>query len=269
MTIEDLLTFRMGFGTITEPSMDPRWPIVEAWEQRDLVLGPPDPRTPHEPDEWIRLFAELPLMCRPGTRWQYNVGTLVLGVLLARAAGRPLGDLLRERIFEPLGMTDTGFWLPAEKAARLPAYYFRGSEVRGTGPRTWISPPAFPSGSAGLVSTVDDFLTFGRMLLDGGVHGGTRLLSEKSVDLMTHNHLTDEQVAGAGTLLGGSGWGLGVGVTVTADEISGPGRYGWSGGYGTTWFNDPGERLVAIAMTQVSEFLWNGAQTEFSELAYR
>jgi CubicO group peptidase (beta-lactamase class C family) len=126
----------------------------------------------------------------------------------------------------------------------------------------------FPSGAGGLASTVDDFYTFGRMLLDGGVHGGTRLLSEKSVDLMTRNHLTDEQVGTAGMLLGGSGWGLGMAVTVQTDEISGPGRYGWSGGYGTTWFNDPGERLTGIAMTQVSDFLWSGALTDFNKRAY-
>ena len=267
VTIEDLLTFRMGFGAVTEP-MDPVWPIVEAGRRRPLVLGEPDPRTPYGPDEWIQLFGELPLMCQPGSRWQYNVGSLVLGVLLARAAGKPLGDVLRERVFEPLGMRDTGFWLPAEKATQLPAYYFKGEERTGTGAEVWSSPPVFPSGAGGLVSTVDDFYTFGRMLLDGGVHGGTRLLSEKSVDLMTRNHLTDEQVGTAGMLLGGSGWGLGMAVTVQTDEISGPGRYGWSGGYGTTWFNDPGERLTGIAMTQVSDFLWSGALTDFNKRAY-
>jgi len=268
VTIEDLLTFRMGFGQITEPAMDPPWPIVEGWKERQLEFGPPDPRTPHDPDEWIRLFAELPLMAQPGTRWQYNGGTLVLGVLLARAAGKPLAEVLAERVFEPLGMTDTGFWLPAEKAAQLPSYYLQGKEITTTGPEVWSSPPVFPSGSGGLVSTADDLLAFGRMLLSGGVYGGTRLLSEKSVDLMTHNHLTPDQIATAGMLLGNSGWGLGLAVTVEADEISGPGRYGWSGGYGTTWFNDPGEGLIGIALTQVSDFLWSGALTEFDKLAF-
>jgi CubicO group peptidase (beta-lactamase class C family) len=106
------------------------------------------------------------------------------------------------------------------------------------------------------------------MLLDRGVHGGTRLLSEKSVELMTTNHLTPAQIARAGRILDGSGWGLGMAVTVAPDEISGPGRYGWSGGYGTTWFNDPNARLIAIAMTQVSDFMWSGALTEFDKLAY-
>jgi CubicO group peptidase (beta-lactamase class C family) len=270
VTIEDLLTFRMGFGQITEPSMDPEWPIVEAWKSRQLMMGRPYPATPHDPDQWVRLFGELPLMCQPGTRWQYNAGPMVLGVLLARAAGRPLGEVLSERVFEPLGMIDTGFSLSLEKAAQLPSYYLQGEDLTAqTGPEVWSSAPAFPSGSGGLVSTVDDVLAFGRMLLAGGVHGGTRLLSENSVDLMTRNHLTAEQMATAGMLLGGSGWGLGLAVTVEPDEISGPGRYGWAGGYGTTWFNDPSADLIGIAMTQVSDFLWNGGMVEFEKLAYR
>ncbi|WP_199511653.1 serine hydrolase domain-containing protein [Nucisporomicrobium flavum] len=274
ITVEDLLTFRMGHGLITEPTFDPPWPIVEAARDLELVMGPPDPRTPHDPDEWIRRFGTLPLMTQPGEKWQYNTGTLVLGVLLARAAGKPLGDVLRERLFDPLGMRETGFSLPAERARELPASY-AGEPGTGelvaatnTGPEVWSSPPRFPSGSAGLVSTVDEFCTFARMLLDGGVHGGTRLLSEQSVELMTTNRLTPEQVVSAGQLLGGSGWGFGVGVSITADDVSAPGRYGWSGGYGTTWFNDPHERLIAIAFTQVSDFLWSGAQKEFSRLAY-
>jgi CubicO group peptidase (beta-lactamase class C family) len=114
---------------------------------------------------------------------------------------------------------------------------------------------------------VEQYYTFARMLLHRGVHGGTRLLSEKSVELLTTNHLTPAQIAGAGQLLDGAGWGLGMGVTVAPDEISGPGRYGWSGGYGTSWFNDPNHRVTAIALTQVSDFLWTGARAEFDRLA--
>ena len=274
VTIEDLLTFRFGFGTITEPEFDPPYPINVAADGMRLVLGHPDPRTPHDPDAWIRLFGSLPLMYQPGERWNYNVGTLVLGVLLARAAGKPLGDVLRERVFEPLGMAETGFWLPPERARQLPRYYMTDFETgklaerTDTGPEIWSEPPVFPSGAGGLVSTVDEYLTFARMLLNRGVHGGTRLLSEKAVELMTTNHLTPAQIASAGQILGGSGWGLGIAVTVEPDEVSGPGRYGWSGGYGTTWFNDPDERLIAMALTQVSDFLWSGALTEFDRLAY-
>jgi CubicO group peptidase (beta-lactamase class C family) len=273
VTIEDLLTFRMGFGLITEPEFNPPYPINRAGADLALALGEPDPRTPHDPDEWIRRFGTLPLMHQPGERWSYNAGTLVLGVLLARAAGRPLGDVLRERLFDPLGMSETGFWLPPERAWQLPAYYMTDfgtgqmTERTDTGPEVWSRPPAFPSASGGLVSTVDELYTFARMLLNRGVHGGTRLLSEKAVELLTTNHLTPAQIASGGQLLDGGGWGLGMGVTVEPDEISAPGRYGWSGGYGTTWFNDPNRRLTAIALTQVSDFLWTGARAEFERLA--
>jgi CubicO group peptidase (beta-lactamase class C family) len=272
VTIEDLLTFRNGFGTLTEPTFDPPFPIVQAAEQLQLVLGRPDPRTPHDPDEWIRRFSTLPLMHQPGERWLYNTGTLVLGVLLARAARQPLGDLLRERLFEPLGMAETGFWLPAERAAQLPPHYMTDAETgKITEQRTegWSAPPVFPSGSGGLVSTVDEFHVFARMLLRHGVHGGTRLLSEQSVHLMTTNRLTPEQITTSGDILSGRGWGLGMGVTLSPEApATEPGQYGWAGGYGTTWFNDPHADLTAIAMTQVSDFLWSGAHAEFQQAAY-
>jgi len=275
VTVADLLTFTFGFGAIVVgDDVDPDYPIVRAWRGQQLVMGEPDPRTPHDPSEWMRRFGSLPLIHQPGENWMYNAGTLVLGVLLARAGGQPLPELLRERVFEPLGMTDTGFWLPAARAAELPSHYMtdfatgRMAERPGAGPTIWSAPPVFPSGSAGLASTADDFLSFARLLLNRGVHGGTRLLSEQSVAAMTTNHLTPAQIEGGGMLLGGSGWGYGMAVTVERDEVSAPGRYGWSGGYGTTWFNDPAEGLISIVLGQVSDLLWNGSITEFGRLAY-
>lgn len=274
ITVEELLTFRMGFGMIIEPSFDPPFPINKAAHELQLVLGQPDPRTPHDPDEWIKRFGSLPLMYQPGERWQYNVGTLVLGVLVARAAGQPLGDFLRARIFDPLGMSETGFWLPAEYTRRLPSYYmtdFQSGKLEQrtvSTPSEWASPPVFPSGSAGLLSTADDFLSFARLLLNRGVHQGERLLSAESVERMTTNHLTREQITGGGVLLGGRGWGLGMAVAVEPDAVSPvPGRYGWDGGYGTSWFNDPQHDLVAVALTQTSDFMWNGGMDEFAKLA--
>jgi len=275
VTVADLLTFTLGVGLIVEGAgINPDYPIVQAWRDQQLVMAEPDPRTPHDPAEWIRRFGSLPLIHQPGEAWMYNAGTLVLGVLLARAGEQPLPDLLRERVFEPLGMTDTGFWLPAERAAELPPHYVADSatgqmaERPGTEPVIWSVPPVFPSGSAGLVSTADDFSRFARLLLDRGVHGGTRLLSEQSVAAMTTNHLTPAQIAGGGMLLGGSGWGYGMAVTVEPDEVSAAGRYGWAGGYGTTWFNDPAEGLISIVLGQVSDLLWNGSISEFGKLAY-
>jgi CubicO group peptidase (beta-lactamase class C family) len=151
----------------------------------------------------------------------------------------------------------------------LPGYYMTnfatGQLERRTAspPEEWSTPPPFPSGAGGLVSTVDDFLAFARML----VNGGRGLLSPGSVEVMTRNHLTPEQVASAGMLLGGRGWGYGVGVVLEPEATWPlPGRYGWSGGYGTSWFNDPSRQIVAMAMTQVSDFLWNGGLAEFESL---
>ncbi len=275
ITIEDLLTFRLGYGfIIVEPTtFNPPYPIIQRAEELELAMAQPDPRTPHDPDEWIARFATLPLMYQPGERWQYNVGSLVLGVLVARAAGQPLDVFLRDRLFEPLGMRDTGFVLSADRVDRLPTEYAtdfstgKMEEVKITGPDVWTAPPRFPSGAGGLLSTVDDYCAFARLLLDDGVHKGRRLLSEASIEAMATNHLTTEQIAGGGVLLDGQGWGYGLGVSVLQDDVSAPGRYGWSGGYGTTWFNDPSRGRIAIALTQVSDFMFNGALTEFNLLA--
>jgi CubicO group peptidase (beta-lactamase class C family) len=274
ITVEDLLTFRMGYGMLIEPTFDPPFPIVHAANELTLVTGPPGRDVPHDPDQWIERFATLPLMYQPGERWQYNIGSLVLGVLLARAAGLPLEAVLRTRIFEPLGMNDTGFCIPAEKTDRLPSQYttdFQTGKVglqALTGADVWTRPPTFPSGAGGLLSTIDDYLAFARLLLNKGLHRDGRLLSERSVEMMTTNHLTSEQIAGGGPLLSGSGWGFGMAVTVVPDDVSPvPGRYGWSGGYGTTWFNDPHRHLVAIALTQTAGFLFNGGLAEFDDLA--
>jgi CubicO group peptidase (beta-lactamase class C family) len=274
ITVEDLLTFRMGFGMVTEPTFNPPFPIVTAADDLDLVLGPPDPGTPHPPDEWIRLFGTLPLMYQPGERWQYNVGALVLGVLVARATEAPLGEVLKSRLFEPLGMVDTGFWTTPANVERIPSYFmteFGSGALRLqplSSPGEWTTPPVFPSGAAGLLSTADDFLAFARLLLNGGTHRGKRLLSTSSVALLTTNHLSPHQIQTAGILLEPKGWGYGMAVASQPDEVSPiAGRYGWDGGYGTVWFNDPHRELVAIAMTQTSDFLFNGGRAEFTTLA--
>lgn len=262
VTVDDLLTFRLGHGMIVEPEMDPPVPVVRRGAELELMFGPPEPRSPFGVDEWVRRFASLPLIHQPGEKWMYNTGTLVLGALISRATGQALGAVLADRIFEPLGMKHTGFALPRDLAERLPAQYLDGkAENTATGPEHWLAEPPFPSGSGGLASTVDDYLAFARLLLNRGVHGGTRLLSEHSVELMTTNHLSPEQIASGAFLLGGSGWGMGLGVVLDS------GRYGWSGGYGSDFFVDPAQRLIAIAMTQVSPFLWTGGMEEFTRLA--
>jgi len=271
LTVDDLLTFRLGHGLIVEPEFNPpAYPIIAKALELDLRMAEPDPRTPHEPDEWLRRFATLPLMDQPGVRWRYNTGSLILGVLLARVSGRPLAEVFDERLFTPLGMADTGFWLPAERAAELPSHYLtdfstgKMTEQTVTGPDVWSRPPAFPSGAAGLTSTVDDVARFARLMRDQGAG----LVSASAYRMMTTNVLTPEQIAGGGFVLSGRGWGHGMSVAVTPDEVSDtPGRYGWEGGYGTLWFNDPASGRTVILLSQVSDALFNGTFTEFGRLA--
>lgn len=273
ITVEDLLTFRMGYGLIVDPFEPESYPIIAAANDLRLTMSVPYPPTPHEPDEWIRRFGTLPLMSQPGERWRYNAGSLVLSVLIARASGQPLSEFLRDRVFRPLGMRRTGFSLPAADAARLPDLYQRNPDTGQLELSTWFPPdeltrpPAFPSGASGLIATIDDYLAFSRMLRNRGVHHGRRLLSADSVRLLTTNHITPQQVADGGFVLTGRGWGYCMSVSVTPDEISQPGRYGWEGGFGTVWFTDPSRDLTAIAMTQNLGFLFDGGAAEFQRLA--
>jgi CubicO group peptidase (beta-lactamase class C family) len=258
INVRDLFTFRMGLGVIMGPP--DVYPIQKAASALQIVgFGAPNVATPHGPDEWLRRVATLPLMHQPGEKWMYNMGSYVLGVLIARASGRPFETFLRERIFEPLGMNDTGFSVPAAKLDRLVNAYWPNAQTGALDlhddakKSQWARPPAFPDGGAGLVSTVDDYLAFGRMMLDKGKHGAERILSRASVELMTTDQLTPAQKAASpfADLWESHGWGLGVCVVTRRDGVAAsPGRYGWDGGYGTSWSSDTAEDLVAILMTQ-------------------
>jgi CubicO group peptidase (beta-lactamase class C family) len=171
-------------------------------------------------------------------------------------------------------MADTGFWTTPTNTGRIPSYYltdFATGELKlqpVSKPDEWSTPPAFPSGAGGLLSTADDFLAFARLLLNHGTHQGKQLLSAESVALLTTNHLTPGQIDSAGFMLEPKGWGYGMAVAAGPDEVSEvPGRYGWDGGYGTVWFNDPHRDLIALALTQNSDFLFNGSRAEFTTLA--
>jgi CubicO group peptidase (beta-lactamase class C family) len=260
ITVRDLLTFRMGFGIIMA-AWD-LYPIQKATSELLLGQGMPSPSTPPAPDEWIRRLGTLPLMHQPGEQWMYNTGSDVLGVLIARASGQPFETFLRERLFEPLGMKDTAFSVPATKLDRFATSY--GTNV-GTGALEvydeaeggqWSRPPAFPSGAAGLVSTIDDFLAFGQMMLNKGKHGSERILSRPSVETMTTDQLTPGQKAVSGLVPGAfdnHGWGFGVSIVTRRDDVAGTvGKYGWDGGLGTSWSSDPSEEMVTILMTQAA-----------------
>lgn len=269
ITLRDLLTFRMGTGLAFAPDAS-AVPILRAIRDHGLGLGPPKPSEQPEPDEWMRRLGSLPLMCQPGERWMYNTAYDVLGVLIARASGQPLGTFLHECIFDPLGMRDTGFSAPPESLDRLAVSYDTDPETGALvvyDPALggeWSRPPAFPSGAAGLVSTLDDYLAFGQMMLDKGRHGKERILSRPTVELMTTDQLTPEQKAVSGFYPGyfdSRGWGFGVCVVTRRDDVSAvPGRFGWDGGLGTSWFSDPREDLVGVLMTQRLAF------PQFSEI---
>jgi CubicO group peptidase (beta-lactamase class C family) len=258
ITVRDLLTFRMGFGQMMAPP--DAYPILKAASERQIGMGPPSPATMPAPDEWIRRLGALPLMRQPGERWMYNTGSDTLGVLIARAVGQPLETFLRERIFEPLGMKDTGFSVPASKIDRLATSYWTHPETKAlavydeAAGGQWSRPPAFPSGAGGLVSTIDDYLAFGQMLLNRGMHSGERILSRLSVEAMTTDQLTPEQKAISGLVPGyfdSHGWGFGVAIVTRRDDIAAvPGRFGWDGGLGTSWYSDPQEDMVGILLTQ-------------------
>jgi CubicO group peptidase (beta-lactamase class C family) len=257
ITLEDLLTFRMGFGVVM--AAPNTYPIQTATEALQLgTLGPPWPPTPHAPDEWIRRFATLPLMHQPGEQWMYNTGSQVLGVLLERAAGQPLEVFLRERVFEPLGMRDTGFSVGPEHLDRLTTAYTPDPEsgaldiLDAVDDSYWSRPPVFPDAGGWLVSTIDDYWAFVQMMLNQGEHRGRRILSESSVELMTTDHLSSEQRSAVPVFLGDhGGWGFGLLVPASGAAARPiPGGFGWDGGTGTTWRSDVDRDITGILFTQ-------------------
>jgi CubicO group peptidase (beta-lactamase class C family) len=255
ITVEDLLTFRLGWGIVFEPA---DMPFNKAAAELGICgFGMPNPEMPFGLDEWLKRLGTLPLLHQPGEAWLYTTGSDVQGALVARASGRPLDIFIRERITEPLGMKDTGFGVPVEKADRLATGYFPNAGklelFDESGPKSrYAHPPKFPEGDSGLTSTVDDLLAFSRMLLAGGRHGGQRMLSEGSIRAMTTNHLTPAQAKGGEEILRpGHGWGYGLSVLAwpSPDGLQ-PGAFGWSGGFGTSWYMDPAKGLTAILLTQ-------------------
>ncbi|RBY79541.1 serine hydrolase [Geodermatophilus sp. TF02-6] len=255
ITVRDVLTLRLGLGmdfTAPWPS-----PTVVAVQAAGLPLGPPAPQAAPGPDEWLRRLATVPLAYQPGERWLYHTGASVLGVLVARAAGRPLPEVLTERVLEPLGMTSTGFGVPESARDRLGPHWTPPDDdgaraVYDPADGQWARPPAFPDGGDGLVSTVDDLAAFAGMLCAGGVApSGDRVLGAEAVRAMTTEQVgpVDDE---------GGGWGLGIGVRRT-DEPAGrsAGSYGWDGGLGSSWWTDPVTGTTAVLLTNQ---MWSSPQ---------
>jgi len=245
VTTRDLLTFTWGFGMQGAMFMAPEpWPIVTAVAERELgAFGPPQPDTTPEPDTWMARLGELPLLAQPGERWLYSAGSQVLGVLAARAADAPFEDVMAERVLAPLGMDDTAFY--ADDTRRLATAYERRDgklEVSDPPDGQWSRPPRFPDGAGGRVSTAEDLLRFGRMLL---LPGGNPVLTAGTVAEMTRDQLTPAQrvnVWPGFSFLDDRGWGYGVSVTEWG--------YTWDGGFGTAWSNIPDQDLTVVVLTQ-------------------
>ncbi|MFO0688300.1 MAG: serine hydrolase domain-containing protein [Myxococcota bacterium] len=256
MTVRDLLTHTSGLAS-SLPGIGTPKAIERAYAEADLRGS----QTGLAPDEWIRRLAKVPLVHQPGSKFLYGVSTDVLGQLVAVVSGKPFETFLREEIFGPLDMVDTGFHVPADKLDRFAANYGPGPDGRLVlvdAPRKsrYAAPPSFPSGAGGLVSTIDDYLRFCEMLRRGGEWGGHRILSRKTIELMTLNHLTDGE-RDVPMLTGwfpGQGFGLGFSVVeelAPGGTLGSVGQYGWGGAAGTYFWIDPVEDLVAILMIQL------------------
>jgi CubicO group peptidase (beta-lactamase class C family) len=247
ITLRHLLTMGSGYGMEFGDS-----PLQRAMAHNGTEAGP-DP-VALGADEWLVRLAELPLAFQPGEGWRYHHSFALLGILVARLTGRPLGEHLAEDLFGPLGMPDTGFWVPKEKLDRLPAAYRHGGaslvEMEPAGGGFYAGPPPFDVSHGEIVSTARDYHRFLRKLAERGRIEGTPLISEVHLRQMTSDQVPADNKTPDSFFPGfweGTGWGFGVGV-----ETRGPrrGRYGWSGGQGTNFYVDP-DGSVGILLTQV------------------
>jgi CubicO group peptidase (beta-lactamase class C family) len=251
ITVEDVLSFRLGWGSIMAPPDE--YPIQRAERRLDLnTFEPPWPPSDLTPDEWIAALGSLPLLDQPGAAWRYAGGAQVAGVLVERVAGAPIGDVLRERLFEPLGMVDTDFYVPADKLHRFTTQYapdLETGELHVLDPAEgwWSTPPKMPDANGWLVSTLDDLWAFTSML----AADGAGLISPESVGLMMIDRMTARDRSENQVFVGDhSGWGLMMAVPAADGSTGVPGGYGWEGGTGTSWRTDPAVGLSGILLTQ-------------------
>jgi len=257
ITLRDLLTFRSGYGEVA--FLSPTCPLQKALVEARLPLSALT--FPGTADEFMQCLGRLPLAHQPGERWLYHMSAEILGVLIARASGTSLSAFMRERIFEPLGMKDTGFTVSKTQLSRVATCYqtdFSTGEVTvlEEAPNELLARPCtFESGAGDqFVSTADDLLAFGRMMLNEGAYGKERILSRPSVELMTTDQLTPEQKAASPFIENfwdARGWGLGVSIVTRRDDVAGvPGRFGWDGAFSTSLYVDPQEEMVGVLMAQ-------------------
>lgn len=248
MTIHDLLCHTSGFSGGFDPQNNP----VDALYIKERVRDPNGTLK-----DMIAKLARLPLANHPGREWRYSLSTTVLGYLVQVISGMTFDVYLQKKIFEPLGMTDTGFHVPPEKHARLAAMHGPMDRNMENYTARFLQPATFFSGEGGLVSTAFDYLRFSRMLLNRGELDGARLLSRKTLELMTTNHLAPELLPYrlSGVAQYGLGFGLGFSVVMDIGQaaiLGSVGTHGWGGLFNTIFWVDPKEELIGLLMTQYS-----------------
>jgi CubicO group peptidase (beta-lactamase class C family) len=267
ITIDDLMTHRAGLAY----GFTSVGPIAYAHQEAlgDVL------NADTTPDAWMKALAGLPLSFAPGERFHYSHATDVLGFLVGRIEGKPFREVLMERIFTPLGMVDTDFYIPAEKRERAAVVYRFNEEAGALKPvpfKLYDAPPAFTGGGGGLVSTADDYLKFARMMLNKGELDGVRLVKPETIELMTTNRLTDAQreITFMGLpFWGGQGFGLGLSVITDAEKqawmgVGTNGAFGWPGAFGTWWRADPAENMVMIYLVQNAMPLEPGSASQLA-----
>ena len=202
---------------------------------------------------YVNLVGQLPLAFEPGERWMYGFSIDVLGAVIEVLTGKSLGEYLKENVFDPLGMTDTGFFVPADKLDRIATLYNINEGMKPSDRGAPTSKPEFESGGGGMFSTVRDYSRFAQMLLHGGTLDGVRILGRKTIDLISTDHLTPEQRRSDNwDTQRGYGYGLGVRV-MTNPELAGingsVGEWGWDGAFGNWFCVDPKENLTCVYLT--------------------
>ncbi len=253
-TMKELLTHTAGFtyGIFGNTPVDKAYLEGKVWQSQSL-------------QEMMDKLAKIPLLYQPGTRWVYSVATDIQGYIIEKLSGQSLPDFMQQRIFGPLGMKDTGFFVPPDKRDRFATLYSpdeKGQLVVDKsawgGPTDFAALPTLPSGGGGLVSTAQDYLRFAQMLLNGGELDGVSILAPASVELMTANHLapqlmTGDASIGSTIIRPGLGWGYDCAVYSDpreADVVVGKGTYFWAGAADTWFWIDPANDLIFVGMTQ-------------------
>lgn len=266
ITVRDLMRHTGGltYGSFGDTEIDRLYREAGIFAQEDTLA------------DMVAKLGTLPLLYQPGAVWHYSVSTDVLGRLIEVLSGLPLDRFFEERIFGPLGMVDTGFYVPEEKRGRLAAIYSPGSEddatlvPAGAGvSRDYLRPPTLFSGGGGLVSTATDYLRFAQMLLNEGELDGRRLLSRKTVELMTRDHLGEIPM-----LWRSAGYGFGLGVAVCLDpgrvgETGSVGAYYWGGAAQTLFWVDPKEEFIGIFLTQIKPYGSLTYRNQYRILSYQ